>query len=275
MPRSVIAEIGINHDGDALKARLLIEAASKSGCQGIKFQYRNLRNSYFAKGTEIGDEIIQSEIERAYLSPEQILDLTAYARDFGLKAGISFFTVEDINDYSNAFESFDFFKIPSAELMNVELINSLLSSEKMVYISVGMHSENQIDSIFSPIQGRKNWVPMQCVSNYPVSIHNTSLGYISHLKKKWNREIGYSSHDQYWESCLLAAQLGATVIERHITFEKEGNGLDHSSSSTPDEFERLNVLMQNLDLIMLGDADRVPNQGELLRIKGISQRGSR
>ena len=80
---------------------------------------------------------------------------------------------------------------------------------------------------------------MHCISNYPLSIQNTNLGYITYLSNRWTCEVGYSSHDDYWESCLLAMQLGATTIERHITLDRNAEGLDHSSSSTPDEFARL------------------------------------
>ena len=84
------------------------------------------------------------------------------------------------------------------------------------------------------------------------------------MKNKWKVPVGYSSHDENWETCLIAMQLGASVIERHITLDKKANGLDHSTSSTPNEFEKLVNFAKNLDIINTGNYPRVPNQGELL-----------
>ena len=92
MTRSVIAEIGINHDGDINKAQRLIQSAKNAGCDGIKFQYRNIKNAYTANPKEIGDEIVLTQIKRTYLNASQILKLRDFARSIGVKAGISFFT---------------------------------------------------------------------------------------------------------------------------------------------------------------------------------------
>jgi N-acetylneuraminate synthase len=271
MTRTVIAEIGINHDGDMLKAKRLIQAASHSGCKGIKFQYRNLNTAYASEAKEIGDEIILSQIQRTYLTAENILELRNFARDLGLETGISFFTVEDLLDFNDLALDFDFFKIPSAELMNIELILALLKTTKQVYISVGMHSEREIESTFNQIENYTNWIPMHCISNYPVADHNVSLGYISFLKRKWNREVGYSSHDEYWENNLVALSLGASVIERHITESQSALGLDHSSSSTQEQFEKIVEYATKIDDLIKGDAARVPNQGELLNKQNLGR----
>ena len=185
MTKLVIAEIGINHDGDMGKARELIQAAKDSGCYGIKFQYRNLDNAYAKNANEIGDEIILTQIKRTYLDSDKILELRNFAKSIGIQAGISFFTVEDLEDFDFELANFDFYKIPSAELTNISLIKKLLDTGKSVYISVGMHYEKEIDKIFSQIQDYPNWIPMHCISNYPVANHNASLGYISFLKNKW------------------------------------------------------------------------------------------
>lgn len=271
MRTSVLAEIGINHDGDIAKAKRLIDEAQKSGCKGIKFQYRNLNRAYAKNANEIGDEIILTQIERTYLPANQILELKFYAQTLGIQAGISFFTTEDLSDFNNLGTDFDFFKIPSAEMLNFELILQLLETNKMVYISVGMHNEEEIESILSRIQSYPNWIPMQCVSNYPVADHNASLGYIQFLKEKWGREVGYSSHDENWENNIVALCLGATIIERHITESKVDSGLDHSSSSTPIEFRRLVDVAKNLDFLIKGNSPRIPNQGELLNKQNLGR----
>ena len=271
MNRSIIAEIGINHDGDFEKAKRLIFAAAQAGCNGIKFQYRNVEHAYADAANEIGDEIILTQIKRANLSNVQILELRNYARSLGLLAGISFFTVEDINDFLFPHLDFDFYKIPSAEMMNLPLIKTLIETNKMVYISVGMHTEAEIEKVFNQIVQSTNWLPMHCVSNYPVADHNSFLGYIIYLMNKWQRPVGYSSHDENWENNLVALTLGAQVIERHITESRSDLGLDHSSSSTSDEFHKLCDYVKTLDSMLLGNGPRIPNQGELLNKQNLGR----
>jgi N-acetylneuraminate synthase len=97
------------------------------------------------------------------------------------------------------------------------------------------------------------------------------LGYISYLKKKWNRDVGYSSHDNDWEVCLLAMQMGATVIERHITLDRSANGLDHSSSSTYEHFKKLVSFASAIPILLTGNSQRTINQGELLNRQNLGR----
>lgn len=253
------------------KAKRLIQQSRDAGCNGIKFQYRNLKTVYAKNANEIGDEIISTQIKRTHLDAQKILLLRDFARSIGIEAGISFFTTEDLRDFSSLERDFDFFKIPSAELLNIPLITELLKTGKHVYISVGMHSEQDIEHVFNTITQYPNWTPLHCISNYPVADHNTSLGYINFLQKKWNRAVGYSSHDENWENNLIALSLGASVIERHITEEKNDEGLDHTSSSDFHEFVRICRYAQEIDTILSGDAPKIPNQGELLNKQNLGR----
>jgi N-acetylneuraminate synthase len=266
----VIAEIGINHGGSRDVAKKLISESAAAGVDGIKFQYRNLDNAYSNSSREIGDELLLKEIKKNYLSPDVILELLEYSHENGLQVGISFFDTLDINDFENTIDRFDFFKLPSAELTNSDLIEKLMSYKKHLLISTGCHDENELEAAFSPLPN-DGWTPLHCISNYPLTLQNAKLGYLSHMREKWQRNIGYSSHDSDWEICLLAMQAGATVIERHITLDKEGEGLDHSSSSTPEEFRKICLFAKNMDVIFAGCGRRVPNQGELLNRQNLGR----
>jgi len=267
----IIAEIGINHDGLYEKAADLVSAAAGAGAHAVKFQYRNLDNAYSsASSREIGDEILLREIRKTFLLPEKILGLSRLARELSLETGISFFDKQDLQDFGTSISEFDFFKLPSAELTNKPLIDSLLTKGRHLYISTGGHTEAEIEAAFGRLP-RTGWSPMHCISNYPLSLQNAKLGYISHLRSRWHCDVGYSSHDDHWEACLLAMQLGATVIERHITLDRDAEGLDHSSSSTPDEFAKIAVFANELDLLVAGDSPRVPNQGELLNRQNLGR----
>ena len=265
----VIAEIGINHEGSFNIAQKLIAAAHESGADAIKFQYRDLNNVYLNKN-EIGDEILFEEINRNFLTVEQILNLSKSAKDLGLLVGISFFHELDIENFGSKIKIFDFFKIPSAEVSNNILINHLLNLDKYLLISTGTANENTINSTFSNIKTNK-WMPLHCISNYPTASYNSNLGYIMHLKNKWNRPVGYSSHDANWAVICAAVMLGIKVVERHITLDKKSSGLDHTSSSTPDEFKLIIDFVSNKDKFLLGEHDRVPNQGELLNLQNLGR----
>lgn len=267
---SIIAEIGINHGGEYSTALDLIRAAADNGCHGVKFQYRNLGNAYADGARQIGDEILLKEITKNYLSPKDIVALAGQAKAMGIEAGISFFDETDIADFGMEIATFDFFKAPSVELNNTGLINSMLRHGKPVYISLGCHSEHEIEQAFGELENG-NWLAMHCVSNYPVSLANAKLGYLTHMQQKWPRRFGYSSHDENWEVCLIAMSMGASVIERHITFDKRAQGLDHSTSSTPDEFKRMALFAEHMQLLMSGNGPRVPNQGEMLNLQNLGR----
>ncbi len=266
----IIAEVGINHDGIKSKAKKLIGLAKKSGVHAVKFQYRNLGNAYSSQAKEIGDEMLSKEIGRNYLSPDDLLELSMYAKSIQLEVGISFFDEKDVLDFGKEIKVFDFFKVPSVELTNASLISTLMGLDRHIYISLGAHNEEEVSIALGKLPDI-GWTPMHCISNYPVNLQNSNLGYISHLKKKWQCNVGYSSHDEDWEVCLLAMQLGATVIERHITLDRYSDGLDHSSSSTPNHFEKISRFSRNLQKILSGNLPRIPNQGELLNRQNLGR----
>lgn len=266
----IIAELGINHNGSKNTALKLIKSAAESGVNGIKFQYRNLSNAYSETVQEIGDEMLYSEIHDNYLEPAEIIELANEIKRLGIEAGISFFDVQDMLDFGESLLEFDFYKVPSAELNNYALHDALINTGKTVYISTGCHHESEIDNAFKRLPS-EGWVPLHCISNYPVALQNSRLGYIDYLKSKWNRDVGYSSHDECWETCLIAMQLGVSVVERHITFDKSADGLDHTTSSTPDEFKVMCLFSVNMNAIGSGNVKRVPNQGELLNRQNLGR----
>jgi N-acetylneuraminate synthase len=269
-PVKIIAEIGINHNGQRDIAVQLIDAAKKAGVQCIKFQYRNLNRTYLGNKNEIGDEILDTEIRRSYLNPDELNQLCAYGKSRGLEVGISFFIVDDINDFQGALSNYDFFKVPSPELKNVELINKLLALGRDVYISTGAHDEQAVQETFKALAG-DNWNPFHCISNYPTELFNSRLSYLTYLQKTWNRPVGYSSHESDWRACIAALALGARWIERHITLDKAMDGLDHSTSSTPDEFADLAIYAKYADAMLDGDSPRVANQGERMNLQNLGR----
>ncbi len=272
--KQLIAEIGINHDGDPKIASALLHELADSGVRSVKFQYRNIKRAYSSvRGAprELGDEIVGEELLRTHLGADQQLMLLSLAHNLGLDVGISFFSAEDVGDFGNRINEFDFFKVPSAELQNTDLLDCLLAMDRLVLISTGGHSEDQIVQALERIERLESWFPLHAVMNYPTAHHNSQLGYIQHLSERWRRPVGSSSHDVDWEVCLLAAAFGADYIERHVTHSKKAQGLDHSSSSEVAEASQLARMLQSFSTLQRRPEVRLPNQGELINLQNLGR----
>jgi len=265
----IIAEIGINHKGDIKLVTELIKASKANGANAVKFQYRKDTSDFFTDSLEMGSTLIKDELKKVHLSDKEYLTVFKYARDFGLLVGVSFFRVEDLKHLCKDF-LFDFIKIPSAECTNIELIKYAQAECKTVMVSLGGANGKEIDFISQNLSFRKNDVIFYCVSNYPAALDSIYFNYMRQIKDKFNCIIGYSSHDEYWEVCLPAIIYGAELIERHICLSKKEDGLDISSSSTPDEFKRLsNIVRKQIWNKEVDLQKKYPNQGEVQNIKDL------
>tara|TARA_B100001094_G_scaffold244930_1_gene241338 strand:+ start:327 stop:2144 length:1818 start_codon:yes stop_codon:yes gene_type:complete len=263
----VIAELGINHGSNVEIAKELINNAADSNCWAIKFQYRNL-DGFYSSVSEIGDELIHDQLKNTDLNLNNIRLLTQYAKKRSLKVGISFFTKKDFIEIKNSDINFDFYKIPSAEFSNFNLVNEVIETNKMLILSTGGHTITQIKSNLTQYKFNKNTVLLHCTSNYPTELGNQNLNAIKELKKISNLDVGYSSHDIDYEVNFLAAAFGAKYIERHITLDKSGKSLDDSSSSDFDEFLSITKIINNFKNV-LGDKSKPVNQGEVLNLQNL------
>ena len=262
----IIAEIGCNHNGDLEEAKSLVRQAASANCWGVKFQFRNV-STFYQSSNEIGDEILSAEIARTDLAIKDLVSLADLARSLGMKSGMSFFRVEDYKVFGPACNSFDFFKVPSAECTNYELIKSLLETKKQVMVSTGGHSVTKIEDTLTKFID-KNLIIFHCVPNYPTKLGAQNLLFIKKLKELGFKDVGYSSHDEDIEVCLMAMAIGAKWIERHLTNDVNGKGLDDSSSSEIKDFKLLDKYARNMSDIM-GDKNRLPNQGEILNMQNL------
>lgn len=261
---NVIAEIGINFGGNIDVAKDLILQASRAGCWGVKFQFRNIETFYFVDN-EIGDAIIRSEIQKNNLTFNQISILQKHANSLGLKFGMSFFREEDLGFYLSHISDPDFYKVPSAECMNVMLVDALLQRNKTLLISTGGHRIEEVINQYSNDK-YKHIIILHCIANYPADLGIQNLSKIEKIAE--THQSGYSSHDVDYEVCIAAIALGAAWIERHLTNDKDGIGLDDSSSSTEGEI-KLICKFAKLAEEMVGVPDGPPNQGEILNMQNL------
>ena len=271
----IISELGINHYGSFALCKKMIDQSFNSGCWGIKFQYRNLKKKIKLNNinSEIGLEIINKELKKNYLDPNSIKKLSNYARKLGLKVGISFFKSEDIDDFSNY--KFDFYKIPSAESLDFDLIKKLIKKKVLLIISLGGLSLKDIlflkKNIISSIKNLEVCF-MHCVSNYPLNPVNANIGFINKLKKIFPKNlIGYSSHESTIYNCIIALSKNINFIERHFTIDKKSIGLDHTSSSDFHEMKELCFYSKSYNLISRNSNFKTLNQGEKINIQNLGK----
>lgn len=271
----IIGELGINHNGSFLVCKKMINQSFNSGCWGVKFQYRNLRkkiklNSF---NSEIGLEIINKEIYKNYLKPRTIKKLSDYARKLGLNVGISFFQVEDVDDFKNY--KFDFYKVPSAESLDFDLIKKLIKKKTLLIISLGGLSLKDIRYLkknLAQLLKKTKICFMHCVSNYPLNPLNGNIGFIAKLKKIFPHNlIGYSSHESTIFNCIISLSKKIDFIERHFTLNKNLKGLDHTSSSDFEEMKQLCFYGKNYELISKNTNVKNLNQGEKINLQNLGK----
>jgi len=243
-PCYIIAEIGINHNGDPAIAKQLIDVAVDAGVNAVKFQKRDLESLYQkeildnpsldSQGTEILIDVL-NEVE---LQKNDFEEIIKYCK----KKGITFLcTAWDIPSV-DFLEQFDVpaYKIASADMTNFPLIKYISKTKKPMIISTGMSLMDEIEKTVDFV--KKEDVPfilLHCNSTYPSPVELLNLNLIPVLKQKFNVPVGYSGHESNVIPSLTAANMGAIVIERHITLDKTMDGLDQAASLEPEELKKL------------------------------------
>ena len=271
----IISELGINHNGSFSLCKKMIDQSLMAGCWGIKFQYRKKKNKikFNSFNSEIGVEIINKEIKKNYLTPNTIKKLSNYAKKLGLNVGISFFHENDVDDFKNF--KFDFYKIPSAESLDFELIKKLLKKKKLLIVSFGGLSLRNIKHFKNNLSKhikKSQFCFLHCVSNYPLNPINANIGFISKLKKIFPyNSIGYSSHESSIYNCIISLSQNIDFIERHFTINKQFKGLDHTSSSDFEEMKQLCFYAKNYKLISKKTNSKNLNQGEKINIQNLGK----
>lgn len=234
----VIAEAGSVHDGSFGNAQKLIELAASCGADAIKFQTHlasaeTLRNApmppYF-KG-----EPRYEYFERTGFSAEQWKQLSAVAKANSIEFLSSPFSVEAVNLLEGV--GIGRYKIPSGEVSNIPLLEAVAETGKPVLLSSGMSNWQELDRAVATIRRRHDKLcVMQCTSTYPCPPERVGLNVLAEIRNRWQVEIGYSDHTLDNYACFAAVALGATVIEKHMTFSRRMYGSDAPHSAEPPQF---------------------------------------
>lgn len=270
----VIAEIGNNHNGSMTNALKLIDLAIEAGADAVKFQMRDLQSLYRRgadedEGEDLAVEYSKDILRRFQLTVEQHKNLRTYCRERDIiylctpwdKKSVGFLSDFDI----------PFYKVASADLLNFPLLEEIAAQGKPLIVSSGMHTEKEI--IESVDFLNKLEVPfclLHCNSTYPAPFADINLSYIQRLKKIHSC-VGYSGHERGIAVTLAAIALGAEVIERHITLDRELEGPDHSASLEGADFIKLVAGIREIELALGNGKGKQVSQGELINKQNLGK----
>ncbi|WP_293030648.1 N-acetylneuraminate synthase family protein [Natronococcus sp.] len=243
-PAYLIAEAGINHNGSLSRAKRLVDASADAGVDAVKFQKRSLPETYREdiveqpSRAELGVEYTVSNLKRVTLSDAAFRELAAYTREQSLdflcspwdEASVDFLETLDLPAY----------KIGSPDLTNLFLLERVLETGKPFVLSTGMAEESEIDRTVDVLEERgAEYALLHCRSTYPAPYHNLDLRFIEELDERYDVPVGYSGHERGTAVSSAAVGMGATILERHLTLDRELEGPDHDASLEPDELATL------------------------------------
>ncbi len=268
-PCYIIAEIGINHNGDLSLAKKLIDAAIESGASAVKFQKRNLESIYQKHILENptldsqGTEILLDVLNEVEFSEEDFKNIINYCT----VKKITFLCTPWDTTSVDFLEKFNVpaYKIASADLTNLPLIKYISKTKKPLIISTGMSNMDEIEKTVNFVKNENvSFLLLHCNSTYPSPIELLNLELIPVLQEKFNVPIGYSGHEREIMPSVMAANIGSVVIERHITLDKTMEGLDQAASLEPEEFKQMVKYVRESEKAK-GEPVKKMTRGEILQ----------
>lgn len=264
----IIAEAGVNHNGSFALACKLIDAAKEAGADCIKFQTFKAKNlvSRTAKKAEYqkkttGDSSQQDMLKKLELSFNEFLELKKYCE----KVGICFLSTPFDFDSIVFLNSIDmpFWKLPSGEVTNLPYLLALAKTGKPVVMSTGMCNMEEIQEAIHVLKtnGTKDIKLLHCNTEYPTPFKDVNLKAMQTMRDKFQLEVGYSDHTKGIEVPIAAVALGATIIEKHFTLDRNMEGPDHKASLEPDELASMVSAIRNIER-SLGTGIKEPSLSE-------------
>ncbi|MDB5438896.1 MAG: N-acylneuraminate-9-phosphate synthase [Caulobacteraceae bacterium] len=261
----VVAEIGINHTGDLDIAKRLIREASEAGCDAVKFQKRTIDIVYTQDVLAQSRQSPWGDTQRAQkegleFGRVEYDAIDAYCRELGVTWFASAWDVPSQTFLARY--NLPYNKIASAMLTHTDLVKAVAAEGKLAFVSTGMSTFEEIDTAVEILRDAAcPFVLLHTVSTYPTPPADLNLMAIDTLRRRYGAPVGYSGHESAIEPSLVAAMLGAVVIERHITLDRSMYGSDQTASLEPADLRTLVSRLRDLRL-WLGDGQKSMATGE-------------
>jgi N,N'-diacetyllegionaminate synthase len=273
----IIAEAGVNHNGDINMAKRLIDVASDACVDYVKFQtfkadklvsFNAKKANYQIVNTNDGDDSQYGMLKKLELSHQDHIDLIAYCAQKKIKFLSTSFDVDGVKYLSDL--GLELFKIPSGEITNYPYLKAIALCGKPVIMSTGMCTENEIKECVDVLLEfgllKENISILHCNTEYPTPMKDVNLKAMMYIKDKFGVDVGYSDHTLGIEIPTAAVALGAKIIEKHFTLDRTLPGPDHAASLEPDELKAMVKSVRNIELAISGSGIKKPSESEIKNI---------
>tara|TARA_B100002052_G_C15816725_1_gene568578 strand:- start:101 stop:1102 length:1002 start_codon:yes stop_codon:yes gene_type:complete len=272
----IIAEIGVNHNGCMKTAKKLIEVAVQSGADIVKFQtfksdelttdIAPLAEYQLKNSPEFNNQ--KKLLSKLELSEKNHILLKNYAEELGIEFLSTGFTIQSIDLLARI--GIRRWKVPSGEINNIPLLKKIALQNQPTILSTGMCTLGEIElalkTLYESNLKKENITVLHCNSAYPTPMEDVNLKAIRTIKECFDINVGYSDHTCGIEASIAAVAIGAQIIEKHITLDKNMQGPDHKASIEPEELHNLVGAIRNIEKA-LGNGIKKPSNSEIKNIK--------
>ena len=264
----VIAEIGINHNGDLGIARELVRLSHEAGCAAVKFQKRTIDVVY-------SEDVLNSPRESPWgttqrdqklgleFSFDQYQEINDFCAELGIDWSASAWDIPSLHFVESFSPSFH--KVASAMITHVDFLEEVADLGRLTLLSTGMASLEDIDRAVEVFNGTQaSLVLLHTVSTYPTPEEHLNLSTIQTLHERYNLPVGYSGHEASVSPSIVAASLGAVVIERHVTLDRSMYGSDQAASLESSGLRQLVAVVDKIPMLLgSGEKDWAPGESEV------------
>lgn len=275
-PCYIIAEVGVNHNGDLDLAKQLIVEAKRAGADCVKFQTfkaervatANVPKAQYQLQTTPPTESQLEMLRKLELKGEYYPELLALCTHEGIGFLSTPYSSEDTEFLARL--GAEAFKIASALLIETEFVGQVARYGKPIILSTGMATLAEVDNAVRTIRknGNNQIILMQCTTNYPSQIGDANLRAMQTMAIAFDLPVGYSDHTLSTTACVLSIGLGACIVEKHFTIDKSLPGPDQSTSANVDEFRQLVVAIRDAEAA-LGNGRKEPSEAERVNMIGM------
>lgn len=276
-PTFIIAEAGVNFNGNVEIAKRMIDAAVEAGADAVKFQsfkaeyliLENIEKAPYQKKTTSSGETQFEMLKKMETSFEKMAELKKYCEE----KEILFLTTPFEKQSLDEIDRLDVaaYKVAATDLTNIQYLRQVAEKQKPIILSAGMCYLEEVQCALEAIYPiNKKVILLQCSANYPINDEEANIKVIQTLQEKFDILVGYSDHSQGVGASPYAVALGAKVIEKHFTLDKQGEGPDHKASVTPEELKQLVSDIRRVEKY-LGNGIKMPTCFEQMTRKSLQK----